>query len=68
MRYDYTVKEISNGWLVLIDESDSEHGTESTYFSNKFEAFNHIAQRLVNLATGSIEEAKQENEKKKQEL
>lgn len=55
MRYDYTIREISNGWLVLIDETHNEGGTTSTYFENKFEAFNYVAQTLVDLARAVIE-------------
>ncbi len=46
MRYDYTIKEISNGWLVLVDTPETET-TESTYFDNEFDAFSLISDLTI---------------------
>lgn len=62
MRYDYTIKQISNGWLVLMEEPD-QNGTQSTYFADKFDAMQHVAKRLVDLTTKTLEEQKNEKTK-----
>lgn len=46
MRYDYTVREISNGWLVLVETPD-DMGTVSTYFDNEFDAFSYVSDLTI---------------------
>lgn len=70
MRYDYTIREISNGWLVLVDTPD-DMGTVSTYFEHEFDAFSHVSDLTIAECKKIAEtgkDRKQDNEKAQKEL
>ena len=46
MRYDYTIRQITNGWLVLTETPD-EIGAVTTYFDNEFDAFSYVSDLTI---------------------
>lgn len=50
-RYEYVIKEISNGWLLVVETPDGE--TSTTYYETQLKALNalddEVADRIIDV-------------------
>lgn len=52
-RYEYTIKEISNGWVVTVEDNHKDDNLHQ-YFSDKVEALEYVIKLLGDIIDENI--------------